>query len=81
MFNVKSKRVARPLEQGDPVRVVAHVGGNLDDGSSFGIHGEEGHVIGSNPTYIKKNTGERMTAIELENGAIVTVPNRALKRG
>lgn len=80
MVHVPKRRHRRPLEQGDPVRVVGHVGGELDGGGSFELHGESGHVVGANPHYTHPETGERMTSIELENGAIAAVPRRALKR-
>ena len=69
-----------PPEHGDPVRVAGHAGGALDDGSTFELRGESGLVIGANPHYRSKNTGERMTTIMLENGAVAAVPSRCLKR-
>ncbi len=80
MVYIPKRRKRRPLEQGDRVRVVANVGGNLDDGKSFGLRGDSGQVVGANPHYRHPETGERMTAVELENGAIAAVPRRALKR-
>lgn len=72
-------RRSAPPEHGDPVRVSGHVGGELDQGGTFELHGEEGHVVGANPHYVNKSTGEPMTSIRLENGAIAAVPTRALK--
>lgn len=81
MVYVPKRRKAGPLAQGDRVRVVARAGGLLDDGSStFELRGEQAQVVGANPTYVHPKTGERMTAVELGNGAIATVPSRALKR-
>lgn len=77
-MNVRSKRSGE-LEAGEEVRVAAGVGGQLDDGTPFGLRGEIGTVVGANPHYRGKD-GVRRTAVELENGAIVTVPTAALRR-
>ena len=79
----KAKRLRRdaPPEHGEPVTVRGHCGGNLDDGTSYDLHGEGGRVIGANPHYRSERTGERMTTIELgDSKAIVAVPTRTLKR-
>ena len=80
MGRAQKLRQGEPPTHGDPVKVIGHCGGNLDDGSSYDLHGDSGHVVGANPHYDSKRTGERMTTIELENGAIVAVPTRTLKR-
>lgn len=80
MTVARKLRRAAPPEHGDPVRVTSHVGGELDDhGATFELHGEEGHVVGANPHYVNKSTGEPMTSIRLENGAVAAVPTRCLK--
>lgn len=80
MHPARKARHGAPLEQGDRVKVIGHVGGNLDDGRSFDLRGEEARVIGANPHYRRDKTGERMTTLELGNGAVVSVPTRAIKR-
>lgn len=80
MSRARKLRHGAPLEQGDQVKVIGHVGGNLDDGRSFDLHGDSGRVIGANPHYRHAKTGERMTTVELPNGAVVAVPTRAVKR-
>lgn len=79
-FNVRKKRRGAPLAQGDEVRIAGHVACDGDAGGQVNLHGDGGTVIGANPHYRHKSTGERMTAVRLENGAVVTVPTRALRR-
>ena len=76
----KRQRSSGRIEQGDPVRVAASCGGELDGGGTFELRGERGRIIGANPVYRSERTGERMAAVQLEGGAIVTVPVRALRR-
>lgn len=70
---------AGQLEAGEVVRVAAPCGGALDGGGHFELRGDIGLVTGANPHYRGKD-GIRRTAVELENGAIVTVPTAALRR-
>lgn len=83
-----SSRRARSgrLSAGDNVRVDAHVGtvpdlagGEANETRS--VRGEEGQVIGANPRYKHPTTGETMVSVQLHNGAVIGVPERALRRG
>jgi hypothetical protein len=76
--NVRRKKAGR-LEAGEVVRVAAGCGGAFDGGGHFELRGDVGRVVGANPHYRGKD-GIRRTAVELPNGAIVTVPTRALVR-
>lgn len=61
----------------DPhVRIAAHVAG--DDTKD--LHGERGKVLGVQGGQYSKN-GERMVSVQLDDGRIVGVPERALDRG
>lgn len=80
MVYVPRKRRRRPLSQGDRVRVVGHVGADSETGRNVELHGDAGQVVGANPHYTHPETGERMTAVELDDGSIAAVPRRALKR-
>lgn len=64
---------------GDPVRIAAHVGCEGDSGGSAELHGETGSVTGTNPEYRHAKTGEPMISVQLNNGALVGVPKRALR--
>lgn len=80
MIGLRRKRRPRPVGHGTHVRVISRVGGNHDNGQSFSVRGETGQVIGANPHYTNEETGERMTAVQLDDGgAIVAVPRRALR--
>lgn len=72
----RRNRSDRPLRAGDAVKITAHVAGP-GDGS---LRGEGGRVVGSNPHYRHADSGQIMTAVELDNGQVVTVPAKALKR-
>lgn len=74
-----SRKQRGRLNGGDQVRIAAHVGAK-GDGPSAELHGEPGIVVGSNPRY-KNAGGETHVSVLLENGALVCVPERALKRG
>ena len=68
------------------MRVAAHVGTVPDlaggeANTSTSMHGEQGEVIGANPRYTHPTTGETMVSVQLHNGAVIGVPERALRRG
>jgi len=68
------KRDRRELRHGDRVAIDANVG----DDESGSLRGCRGTVHGVNPTYQRKN-GETMVNLQLEDGAVVAVPSRAVK--
>lgn len=76
-------RRKQAIDPGDYVRVAGHVGGELDDGSTFELKGERGQVVReyeSKTVRNRKGEPERMAGIILESGAVVGVPIRALKQ-
>ena len=75
-----SRKNRGELQQGDRVKIAAHCGTKTDgDERSVELHGESGKIIGANPRY-RDERGERKVSVLLENGALVCVPERALKR-
>lgn len=72
------------MRHGDPVRI-GDVGTVPDagegDNASIGLRNETGEVIGANPRYRHKTTGEVMVTVRLDDGGgIAAVPERALRR-
>jgi hypothetical protein len=70
----RRKTTADDLPHGAPVQVVGSVG---DDETGL-LRGMRGRVHGVNATYEKSN-GERFVNVQLEGGAVVAMPERALK--
>lgn len=73
----------RHLQHGDPVRIAGHVGTKLEAGEAGGsveLHGDGGRVAGTNARH-KNSEGIPCVSVVLDSGALVSVPERALKRG
>lgn len=70
------------FEHGQPVRIAGHVGTKTEAGEtgSIELHGEAGRVAGTNARH-KNSDGIPCVSVVLDNGALVSVPERALKRG
>lgn len=79
----KTKKNRKPaIAPGAKVRVEAHVGCEGDQGGHVELHGDTLTVApAANPTYRHEKTGEPMVSCLTENGALVAVPLRALRRG
>lgn len=70
-------------QRGDRVKIEGHVGVKDDDGqaASVELHGTRARVANcGNPVYDDAKTGERRVVLELDNGSIVSVPEKALHR-
>jgi hypothetical protein len=72
----------RALQQGDRVRLDAHLADPADEsGPSMNLHQERCRVIGTNPVYQDSSTGEERVSLELEEtGGIISAPTQALRR-
>lgn len=68
--------MSRRSERSPHVRVSGHVAG--DDTKD--LHGERGKVVQVQGGQYSKN-GERIVSVQLEDGRLVGVPERALDRG
>lgn len=66
---------------GDRIEVSGHVGADRDAGGSVEFHGDGGEVIGANPHYRHAKTDEPMTTVRTDDGSVVAIPTRALRRG
>ncbi len=70
--------MARATGKSDRVRIAGHVGGD-DTGE---LHGERGRVMPvQGGQYHNSKNGERTVSVQLDDGRIVGVPERALERG
>lgn len=65
---------------GDAVIVDAHCGCEGDGGGSVELRGERLTVAGTNARNRHPVTGEVMVGCRTENGALINVPARALRR-
>lgn len=64
----------REFQHGQPIRVDGSVG----DDASGNLKGQRGRVLGVNPTFDSERNGP-MVNVQLEGGAVVAVPQRAVK--
>lgn len=74
---MRRNRSGKPLRSGDVVQITGNVAGPGDRNT---LRGEVGEVVGANPHYKHGETGEIMTSVHLEDGGVIAVPTRALKR-
>jgi len=68
--------MGRRTDKSPHVRIAAHVAG--DDTKD--LHGERGKVLPVQGGQYSKN-GERIVSVQLDDGRIVGVPEKALDRG
>lgn len=63
----------REFQHGQPIRVEGSVG----DDATGNLRGQRGRVLGVNPTFDGK--AGPMVNVQLEGGAVVAVPQRAVR--